>query len=424
MIKKVIFFTLIVSALIIHIASAETYIKIGLKFGATAITDCTLKCEGGFYARVNGEVVLQTEESTIKILAMKNDTINITNSGGEVLYTYEKNAAALELLSNSDKNIFFNGLEYRGEYHFLLSEGKITVINTLPIEDYLRGVISAEMPASWSIEALKAQAVVARSYALSNMNKYPKSGFDVDDTIANQVYKGVSAEYPSTNKAVDETLGKVAMYDGKIAQTFFYSSSGGKTENVADVWGTAVPYLIVVDDIYEKAEEWQITFTPEEIKAKLAAKNINIGDVVDLEVVKRSGSDRIIDMLIKGTKGEHRLTREGPRSFFNIKSNLYYITKKGAESYTPKIITKDGKILDFSAGIITKNGISNSGIKSILTKNGVKTLEVGQATGFEFKGKGFGHGAGMSQYGAKGMAEQGFNYEDIIKFYYPGVYLQ
>jgi len=423
MAKKLSLFLLLISIICVK-ANAETYIRVGLKYATTAITECTLKCDGGFFFRVNGEDVLWTYENNLSLTAGSYNTINIINPAGELLYTYVQQSAPLEAISTEERNILFNGLEYRGEYHFLISGGKITVINTLSLEDYLKGVVASEMPSSWHIEALKAQSVAARSFALTSMGKFSDHGFNVDDTTSSQVYKGVRAETAATNRAVDETAGKVAMYGGKIVQTYFYSSSGGKTENVKDVWGGSIPYLIVVDDIYDKAEGWTASFTPEDIKERLAEKGIYIGEVTDLEVAARSESDRIVDMLIKGTSGEHRLTRQEPRTFFGLRSNLYYIEKTiigGGEA--PKIMTSEG-VKDFTFGIMTKDGVQFIPITNLMTKDDVKVIVPKRVTGYKFDGKGYGHGAGMSQYGAKGMAEQGFTYESIIKFYYPGVSVQ
>ena len=407
----------------VSVSANSQYVKIGLKYGSTALTGCVLKCDGGFYLRVNGEIVLWTYDNEIRLNIATYDTIDVTNISGEVLYTYQKQTSPLEAISCLEKNMLFNDLEYRGEYHFLIADGKMTVINTLLIEDYLKGVISAEMPSAWPLEALKAQAVAARCFTHTNMGKFASYGFNLDDTTTSQVYKGVRAEYPSTTQAVLETAGKLAMYGGNVANTYFYSSNGGKTENVKDVWGGVIPYLVVVEDIYEEVQHWNVKFTAQEVKAKLTAKGINIGDVVDMEIVARSGSDRVIDMLIIGTNGSHRLTRQESRSFFGIKSNLFTISKKGELSELPKVITRWG-IINFTPGIATRDGVFVANITDVITKDGVKKINTGNVTEYEFSGKGYGHGAGMSQYGAKGMAERGFTYKDIIEFYYPGVYIQ
>jgi stage II sporulation protein D len=140
------------------------------------------------------------------------------------------------------------GRRYRGSIQVDVVGGRLRAINVVNLEQYLYGVVPSEMPSSWAPEALKAQAVVARSYALA----VKKTGaFDLYPDTRSQVYLGVDHEKPSTNAAVDATAGKVVLYNGQVAKTYFYSSSGGRTAASQDVWGTAVPYLVSVPDPYD-----------------------------------------------------------------------------------------------------------------------------------------------------------------------------
>ena len=132
---------------------------------------------------------------------------------------------------------------YRGTIHIINNDGDLTVINDVGIEDYVKGVTPAEMPSSWNLEALKAQAIAVRSYAIANLGKHAKEGFDLVDTVQDQVYNGVLAETPATNQAVEETEGLVLTYDNKIISTMYSASAGGQTKSALEAWGNDIPYL-------------------------------------------------------------------------------------------------------------------------------------------------------------------------------------
>lgn len=132
---------------------------------------------------------------------------------------------------------------YRGFFIIQNKNHKLTVINDVNIEDYIKGVVPAEMPSSWDIEAHKAQAIAARSYALANLGKRASFGYDLNDTPEDQAYSGASAETPRTNKAVEDTKGLVLIYDLKIIPAYYYASAGGQTTNAGAVWGKDLPYI-------------------------------------------------------------------------------------------------------------------------------------------------------------------------------------
>jgi stage II sporulation protein D len=140
------------------------------------------------------------------------------------------------------------GKRYRGSIQIDVDAGKLRAVNVVGLEQYLYGVVPSEMPFDWAPEALKAQAVVARSYALATKRTGP---FDVYKDTRSQVYLGIDHEKPSSNAAVDATAGKVLLYNGEVAKTYFFSTSGGRTASAQDVWGTAVPYLVSVPDPYD-----------------------------------------------------------------------------------------------------------------------------------------------------------------------------
>ncbi|MBR3605243.1 MAG: SpoIID/LytB domain-containing protein [Candidatus Gastranaerophilales bacterium] len=132
---------------------------------------------------------------------------------------------------------------YRGDIVIYNIQGALTVVNSLPLEEYLMGVVPSEMPPKWNIEAHKAQAIAARSYALANLNKRGSKGYDLKDTPHDQAYGGASSETPQTTRAVLSTRGEVLTYDNKIIPAYYHASSGGKTNSAGEVWMKDLPYI-------------------------------------------------------------------------------------------------------------------------------------------------------------------------------------
>lgn len=327
---------------------------------------------------------------------------------------------------------------YRDYITFISRDNKLSLINHIQLENYLYGVIPKEMPASWPIESLKAQAVASRSFAVANMNKHIKEGFNLCDGTDCQVYKAYDNEHPNTNRAVNETRGIYAYYNGKVANTTYHSTSGGYTEDSSIAWGGSVPYLIAIEDIYsagESAKNWSITMTPAEISNKLLSSGINIGQVQDIEISKTSDSNRVLELNIVGSLGAKIIKGNQLRTIFGntiMKSTLFNIDKVG-DSSTKKIYVIDGSsrypveiqvnsayILDAKGNNKPNRFIVSRAISNEITSSIGESMVLGPAS-FVFNGKGYGHGVGMSQHGAMEMAKLGFNYEDIIKHYYSGV---
>ncbi len=136
---------------------------------------------------------------------------------------------------------------YRGDLIIYNIDNKLTVVNSLPLEEYLMGVVPSEMPSKWNLEAHKAQAIAARSYALANLNKRGSKGYDLKDTPLDQAYGGATAETPQTTRAVLSTRGEVLTYDNKIIPAYYHASSGGKTMSAGKVWNHDLPYIKSVD---------------------------------------------------------------------------------------------------------------------------------------------------------------------------------
>jgi stage II sporulation protein D len=187
--------------------------------------------------------------------------------------------------------------------------GSLNVVNALALEQYVKGVMPNEVPASWPAEELKAQALVVRSFALTG--GVDGNGFDLYDDTRSQVYEGLESESARTNEAVNATRGQVVMYRGEVAQTFYSACSGGHTESVENVFGTAVPYLVGVPDPYDyhcPLHTWTLRFSGPEISSKLSG--YLDGKLKRVVVTKRGVSPRIISAKLIGTGGVSTVTGE------------------------------------------------------------------------------------------------------------------
>lgn len=329
------------------------------------------------------------------------------------------------------QTISFNKYKYRGGLVFKrFKDSDPTVINFIPLEQYLYGVLPYEISPKWPIEAQKAQAVAARNYAMTNLNKHKKHGFDVCNTIDCQVYAGANVEAALSNSAVDLTSGTYLKYNGKLANTVYHSNSGGRTENSENIWTSAVPYLIGVDDPYSIGspnDVWSVGFTAAQLTQKLLAKKYDIGDVTDVTVEQYSVNGRALKTTFTGTKGKVSFDKDKIRSLFTdseVKTNYFTIVKPGGIP----IASADGinNFMSSSLYVASASGTSPIAASSgLIVSDGTLTATLqGGGNVYQFNGKGWGHGVGMSQWGSKKMAEQGYTYEQILTHYFQNTYLE
>ncbi len=268
---------------------------------------------------------------------------------------------------------------YRGELKLFAWQGKVRVVNILGVEDYLAGVVKNEMNPSWPLEALKAQAVLARTYALHKIKNPRSREFDLYADVRDQVYQGIRAEDERTWKAINQTRGEVLFYQRNLAEVFYHSCCGGRTEGAEYVWGGEPrAYLKSVSCQYCQECPYYFWRYPEQgvlSPARLAdALGYNGEEVAEIEVVKRSPSQRVMELRVKFQAG-----------FQTTISGRDFRTRLGAEV-----------------------------VRSTLFR-----LEQ-ESGGWVVFGSGSGHGVGLCQWGARGMAEQGKNYREILNHYFPG----
>lgn len=369
-----------------------------------------------------------------RVINQGGDAVPVTGvsvkSGGTDVFVFSDNTDSFAAKALYNSPITIGNTSYRGGIEIRrLTSSDMTVINVLPLEEYLYGVVSIEMSPSWPAEALKAQAVCARNYAVNNFNKYSRYGFNLCDTTASQAYYGYSREDPRVNAAVDATAGQILVYNGEPALIYYSAASGGRTANVKDVWGSEIPYLISVED-YDSGDgknisAWTVTFSKADIRQKLSNAGIDIGEVTNMQVTSYSSDGRATKLLITGTNGTKEYERESIRSFLGLKSQMFTINGQGGSSVY-SLITSGG--IESASSLTATDGtvISNPVfITSVGTETGSAINGSNSQTGdFVLSGKGYGHGVGMSQYGAKAMAEMGKSYNEILAHYFPGTNLE
>ena len=360
-------------------------------------------------------------------------------AGGQRLRIVEN---TLRIQDSGGGFISLEGTEFRGVMEFARTGGSITAVNYLDIEEYLFGVVPAEMPPSWHPEALKAQAVAARTYALYILRHgSTHANFDICNTVHCQVYRGVGAEVESTNRAVLDTAGMAIFFGGELIESVYFASSGGATENSEYVWVEARPYLRSAPDPHEYYPVmWTRTFTFAELTNLLNRNNRSIGTATNVTIGSTHYSGRVEALIIHGTGGTTTLTREEIRTFFgpsaggSLHSRNFIVG--GAIVPQVNITITDGE-RDLSLSPTGLHGINMYGVTMpvdvVTAYNGIAirvyemvntVVAAPSAPGtITLTGRGFGHGVGLSQRGAQGMALRGYNFIDILTHFYYGVFV-
>lgn len=331
----------------------------------------------------------------------------------------------------------FASVKYFGGFRYeRIKGGDLTIVNMVDMEDYVNCVISQEMSNSWPLEALKAQAVAARSYAMT-LKRHSAHHFDVCPTTCCQAYPGTGKIGTNTTQAAAETAGVYVWYGESIAQTFYYSSNGGASENVSIVWGSNqanYPYLVGVIDPYEATIEsmisgysWTRQYTGEELAALMKNKGYtSCSTVVAVKINEYSDVGNPKSVTIKDSNGrEFTLTAYQMYKVFGFRSYRYELVN-AEES---QLSINGETTVESLSGLYVLDGNGNLVLVSsdAYVINGDGTITAADTSGtvtgdvFTFAGKGWGHNIGMSQYGAYAMAKLGYTYDQILKFYYTGV---
>ena len=541
-----------------HAASSDTRLRVGLTIsGASTFAAPQLENVSGYrtgytVGTVSGTAFSGSKSITSSALTVKlvNDAFQVSDTdSGSVLYTSAAGADHIAIRPNSTLT-WFKGYKWYGDFVYRrASNGSITVINYVGVEDYVKGVLPYEIDPDWPAEAQKAQAVCARSFALGT-HKHGDE-YDLCNTTNCQVYLGANRATEASDAAADATKGETLSYNGSSVIGYFYSSDGGATEDAANVWGGDYAYLKGKADPYEdpNKDKWTVTLTADEIQQKVNAAGYSIGKVANVQVTKRTATDNVNEVTVTDTSGKSvTISRSSVRTVFGLKSIRYTITPVGgsgnktslqvkASTHNVKVNGKTvspqgyyivngtqygnnyfklrdiayllsgtkgqfnvrwdkenerilltsgtayetvgGELADSSTAV-EKIGKSTSTIVLdgeeitldgyiINGNNYYKLRDIGKAIGFDvdfdnasstvlvkttsdysgddedtnsgnsgntgsnttptvtnptgytFNGSGWGHSVGMSQWGAYAMAQKGFTYDQILKFYFTGI---
>ena len=340
----------------------KEYIKVGILSNQKELT---IASDKKYYFIYNG-----------KKYSLSAGKIKIELKGNKA--TILKRSYKLPIHFISSNYFLVNNKIYRGNIIINSSKNGNNIINELKMEDYLKGILPKEASSSWNSEALKAQAVISRTYALKNLGRHSKEGFDICSQVHCQVYGGASCETKNCNQAVYDTKGEVVLYNNELAQTFFHSSCAGHTEDPKYVWQwkDTPSYLKGVKDNYCKDnphQNWTTTIPETTIREKLIKAGHKTGKIKKISTSGTTTAKAAKEIIIKHSKGTLKLN-----------------------SYTFRCA-------------IAPDKIKSTQITSIKLKN----------KNFTFEGNGWGHKVGLCQWGAKAMGDKKFTYKQILEFYYP-----
>ncbi|HHT46481.1 MAG TPA: SpoIID/LytB domain-containing protein [Firmicutes bacterium] len=336
------------------------------------------------------------------------------------------------------------GSEYRGALEISASGGEVKAINVLDLESYLRAVVPEEMPSSWGnyggMEALKSQAVAARSFALYNQGLQRHDGYHLCDAQHCQYYGGKSKETDNTDSAVNQTCGEVLTYNGSVIEPHYCASNGGYTELPQNVWSSALPYYKSVHDPYDDPDNplglnnyiahrystWEASIPLKSLGSILAAGGYgNPGDVKRIYVASTYESGRVEELRVEGTHRDVSLRKLDARSALGLRSQLYNVRAESEPRVWIASAVNNIEKKECFPELEGKWVASGYTINKMLTGEEFSVLGDGvkgevPCLGYIFSGQGWGHAVGLSQNGAYNRSRAGHSYRDILSFYYPG----
>lgn len=281
------------------------------------------------------------------------------------------------IASSAGGDIHLNNLTVGGILHIVLVRDSLRLINELDVEEYLKGVVPIEISPTWNPEALKIQAIIARTYVLHQRQVNLGKEYDVLATTADQVYGGRGKEHPAANQAVADTSGLVLTFGGELILSAYHSTSAGPTEDASEVWGMDLPYLKGVSCPFDQNSpyyQWSKSFGMDAVQELFSKAGYEIGTIASITPFRWTEAGRVGQIRILHSQGELILKSEEFRrilGYTELPSTRFRIEKIGRE--------------------------------------------------MQIQGNGYGHGVGLCQWGAKEMAEMGYGHDKILKYYYPGV---
>jgi len=329
----------------------------------------------------------------------------------------------------------WGGRLFRGTLEVTTDDaGDMIVVNEVETGRYLASVTGAESPSSWHDQALASQAIAARTYLVTHLHRHDH--YDLEGDVRDQEYAGIGTEADSTIRAVERTAGIVATYRGAPIEALYSANAGGVTEDSENVYANALPYLrsvpspgdeLAKDSGWGKTSwDWNREFTAPQLGDYMRSRGLNVGVPQRIELVRVTNAGRVTLARVFGTTGTRDVGKDVTRYYFGLKSSMFTVTlTEGGEAEW--VSWRDSaRLVDM--GILGSELIGTTYERTLNEDRELTSIHI---TGFVYKlpprfifyGRGFGHGVGMSQWGAQGMALNGANYEQILKHYYQGIAL-
>lgn len=367
MVKKIALIYIVTAAVIAPAFAVGEAVRVSIVQNAVSVS---LRVKGRFEVRdrENSRTVYKGKGLKNTLVCLSGNRINFPRIGRGIY-------RSLQITPLSGGYIYVNKRAYRGKINLIVQEGRILVVNELGLDDYLRGVVSYEVAHYWPLEALKAQAIIARTYALYQKQFTKNKYFDLTSDVYSQVYGGKAGERWRTNRAVDLTRAKVLTFQGNLFPAYYHATCAGKTEDASELWKIDLaPLKGVVCGFCSDSPHfrWQAQITLEEMIKKLIKKGFSVEDISEIEIAAFSPSGRVSALNIKGSNAGLKITAKDFR-----------------QALGPDVI----RSLNFTVRII-------SGIAYI-------------------DGLGWGHGVGLCQWGMYQMAEDGYKHMQILEYYFP-----
>ncbi len=402
-------------------ASYHTEVRVLLSIGSTA--SFTFTPVGEYTLREAPDLQLGNEELTITMVGSRP---SLTVGGKTV------SASSLTLLSGDYggtsayirlKNKEYGTCTYLGNLTFDGKGGYLRAVNTLPVEQYLYGVVPHEMSNSFPVDALKAQAICARSYAMAKCSRYATRSYDLGDTSNDQVYKGYASKNTRAIAAVNATAGQVLTYEGDIIEAFYSSSNGGQTERTGNVWSEDYPYYINADDPYDLANPSSmeyLAFIPQVYTEEtIAAMDRDVYGALLRGAYAAAGEN--VTLLTTVSVSPHESDYEQPSRCYLLTDVTLTVKKAdGTEGQVTVTLTLAELLYGAAENTLGQIGARNYTLRMRGAEPASASIAGNEFPGWKLTMRRYGHGVGLSQRGAQQRARDGQPYADILSFYYAG----
>jgi stage II sporulation protein D len=366
MAKKIIILWLFIASFVPSVLAQDGTIRVAIAQDAPSVY---IRVKGRFEVRTGADNRLIYKGKNLKNQAVKvsRNKINFPRVNSNFL--------RLQIIPLKGSYVYVNKRAYRGKITLIVKGARLSAVNELNIEDYLRGVIPSEVAPWWPMDALKAQAIVARTYAFYQKQFTKDKDFDLTADVYSQVYGGKTSERWKTGRAVDLTGNRVLTFEGKVFPAYYHATCGGNTEKASMLWRIDIAPLkgvrcgFCADSPHFK---WHARIPLAALKGRLIKEGFSVKDITGIEDAGRNASGRITELKIIGEKGVLMISAKDFRQALGpniLRSTNFYVTISGDAAY--------------------------------------------------FEGFGWGHGVGLCQWGMYGMAKKGYKYEQILKYYFP-----